>query len=333
MSAVGPMPRRGRRSRLGAAAFLTVLLVSAATCAGVWAAYSANSTSGGNELVAATDWVAPTASSTVIGKSQGGVAGYIHQGGAYNVYANAGDSGAPAGGISTVTANAGTITTGQSAAALSPGSFAIGGVAYGYRTASLTANATLAAGTYSYSLTSKDVATNTRTQSGYTVTVDNTAPTASDIQTTNKSGNTLGKPELGDSITFTFSEPIDASSILAGWTGAATGVVVRITNATNDTLTVDNAANTTQLPLGSVNLARSEYVTANATFGATGTASTMVQSGNSVTVTLGTASSGTSTAFIAGTMIWTPSASAYDWAGNAETTTARNETGTADRDF
>lgn len=42
------------------------------------------------------------------------------------------------------------VTTGQSAAALSPGSFSIGGAGYGFRTASLTANATLAAGTYSY---------------------------------------------------------------------------------------------------------------------------------------------------------------------------------------
>ena len=32
-------------------------------------------------------------------------------------------------------------------------------------------------------------------------------------------------------------------------------------------------------------------------------------------------------------MIWTPSASALDLAGNAATTTAVNETGTADRDF
>jgi hypothetical protein len=309
------------------------LLALAAACGVVWAAYTGNSTSSGNELVAATDWVAPSASTSVIGKSQGGVPGYIRQGGTYYVYANVADSGAPASGVSTVTANASTTTTGQTAAALSSGSFPIGGTTYGYRTASLTANATLAAATYEYSLTSKDAAANSRTQSGYTVTVDNTAPSASDVQTTNKSGNTAGKPELGDSITYTFSEPIDPNSILANWTGASTSVVVRINNATNDTLLVYNAANTTQLPLGSVNLGRTEYVTANATFGATGTVSTMVASGNAITVTLGTASSGPSTALTAGTMIWTPSASAYDRAGNAETTTTRSETGTADKDF
>jgi hypothetical protein len=319
--------------RRGAIAGSTLLLVLAATAGTAWALYTDSVASEGNELVAATDWVAPSASASVIAKSQGGVPGYIRQGGAYQVYAGVTDTGAPASGISSVTANVSTITTGQSAAALSSGSFPIGGVTYTHRSAALTANAVLTAGTYSYSLTSKDLANNSRTQSGSTVIVDNTAPTATDVQTTNKTGNTLGRPEIGDSITFTFSEPIDPISILANWTGTATGVVVRITNGTNDTLTVFNATNTTQLPLGSVNLGRTDYVTANATFGATGTASSMAQSTNAITVTLGTASAGPSTASANGSMIWTPSASAYDRAGNAETTTARTETGTADKDF
>ena len=325
------LPHR-RRRRL-ALALLSALLGLAATAGVVWALYSDDATSSGNELVAAADWVAPSVSESVIGKSQGGVPGYIRQGGTYMVYASVSDSGGPPSGIAGVTANASTITTGQSAAALSPGSFAIGGVAYSHRSGTLTANGTLAAGSYSYSLASKDLAGNSRTQSGYTVIVDNTAPTAADIQTANKSGGTAGKPELGDSITYTFSEPIDPHSILANWTGAATSVVVRMSNVTGDPLTVYNAANTTQLPLGSISMGRNDYVSANATFGASGTASTMVQSGNSITITLGTPSAGTGTAGSTGTMTWTPSASAYDRAGNAETTTARAETGSADREF
>lgn len=326
-------PGTQRRQRRFALALLAALLGLATTAGVVWALYTNSAASDGNELVAAADWVAPSASASVIGKSQGGVPGYIRQGGTYMVYANVSDSGGPASGISSVTANASAITSGQTAAGLGAGSFPIGGVTYSHRSSTLTAGATLAAGTYSYSLTSKDLAGNSRTQSGYTVTVDNTAPTAADIQTANKAGNTGGKPEAGDTITFTFSEPIDPSSILAGWEGQSTGVVVRITNATGDPLTVFNAANTAQLPLGSVNLGRNDYATANATFGASGTVSTMVLSGNSITVTLGTASAGPSTASTTGTMIWTPSASAYDRAGNAETTTARSETGTADREF
>jgi hypothetical protein len=327
--------RRGtvRRQRRFALALLAALLGLGTTAGVVWALYTNSAASDGNELVAAADWVAPSATASTIGKSQGGVPGYIRQGGTYMVYANVSDTGGPASGVSSVSANASAVTTGQTAAALSPGSFPIGGVTYSHRSGTLTAGATLAAGTYSYSLTSKDLAGNSRTQSGYSVTVDNTAPTAADIQTANKTGNTAGKPEAGDTITFTFSEPIDPSSILAGWEGQATGVVVRITNSTGDPLTVFNAANTTQLPFGSVNLGRNDYATASATFGASGTASTMVLSGNSITITFGTASAGPSTASTTGTMIWTPSASAYDRAGNAETTTARSETGTADREF
>jgi hypothetical protein len=322
-----------RRQRRLAVALLAVLLGLAATAGVVWALYTDDAASNGNELVAAADWVAPTASASVIGKSQGGAPGYVKQGGTYMVYANVGDSGAPASGISTVSANASTITAAQSAAALGSGSFTIGGVSYGHRSGTLTANGTLAAGTYSYSLTSKDLAGNSRTQGGYTVIVDNTAPTAADIQAANKSGGTAGRAEIGDSVTYTFSEPIDPHSILANWNGQATSVVVRLTNATGDPLTVFNATNTTQLPLGSINLGRNDYVTSSVTFGAGGTASTMVQSGNSITITLGTASAATTTAASNGTMSWTPSASAYDRAGNAETTTARSETGSADREF
>jgi hypothetical protein len=114
-------------------------------------------------------------------------------------------------------------------------------------------------------------------------------------------------------------------------------VVLRLNNGGlgNDTVTVFNAANATQLPLGSVSMARTDYVTANVTFGATGTASTMVMSGSTVTITLGTVSNAGSvgTAAATATMAWTPSATVLDLAGNACTTTVTNETGAADRDF
>lgn len=323
------------RPWLAVLAALAVLLGLAGVSGVVGALYTGAVSNSGNEFVAAPDWVAPTASSSVIGKTQGGVPGYVRQGGTYNVFANVGDSGAPASGVASVAGNLGTITTGQSGAALLSGSFAIGAASYNYRSGSLTANATLAAGTYTYSLTSKDDAANSLVQSGYTVIVDNTAPIASDIQTTNKSGNVSGLPEIGDTAIFTFSEPIDPNSVNPGWTGASTNVVVRIENntPTNDRLAIYNATNATLLALGTVNLGRKDYVSANATFGAGGVASTMTQSGNAITVTLGTASSGPTAASSTAAMIWTPSASATDRAGNAASTAPRTETGTTDRDF
>jgi len=184
----------------------------------------------------------------------------------------------------------------------------------------------------SYSLTMTDVAANSNTEGGLTVTVDNTAPTASNIQTTS-GGVIAGRPDGGDKITYTFSEAPDPQSILAGWTGASTGVVVRVNNATNDNVTIFNSTNATQLPLGSINLGRTDYTTANITFGASGTASTMVLSGNQLVVTLGTQSAAGTTAAATGTMIWTPSATVADPAGNAATTATATESGAADKDF
>ena len=59
-----------------------------------------------------------------------------------------------------------------------------------------------------------DNAANTGTQSGFPVTVDNTAPAGSDVQTAN-GGSTPGRPEQGDIVTFTFTEQIDPASVHA----------------------------------------------------------------------------------------------------------------------
>jgi hypothetical protein len=314
---------------------LLALLATAETVGNVWAAWTATTTSTADRVTATADWSPPTASSSLIAKTEGGTPGFIRRGGTYNVYGNISDTGHPASGIASVVGNPSTITTGQSAAALASGSFTIGGTNYSHRTGNLTANATLAEGSYTYSLTSTDAAANSRTQTGYTVTVDNTVPTAADIQTTNRGGNIAGRPDIGDTVILTFSEPIDPNSVLAGWTGASTNVVVRIDNntPTNDRLAIRNAANTAQLPLGTVNLGRTDYVFATTTFGASGTASTITQSDNAITITLGTASSGPTTAGFTGSVIWSPSATATDRAGNAQSTATRTETGTADKDF
>ena len=92
-----------------------------------------------------------------------------------------------------------------------------------------------------------------------------------------------------------------------------------------------NSTNTTKLPLGAVNMGRGDYVAGllggSVYFGATGTASTMVLSGNTITITLGTYQAesilvGRSTAGGTGTMVWTPVATPYDRAANALSTTA-----------
>jgi hypothetical protein len=313
------------------------LLILAGNGGSVWAAFTDQTSSPANELRSADDFVPPSASATVVQKAEGGIPGFIRQGGGYRVFAGVTDTGNPASGVATVNGNLSSITTGLTATPLTAGSFTIGGVGYGFRSGALTARTPLSAATYAYSLSSTDAAANARTQTGYTVTVDNTVPSASNVQTTNKSGNIAGRPDIGDTVILTFSEQIEPNSILAGWSGASTNVVVRIgdnaSSGSNDLVSVFNASNTAQLPLGTVNLGRNDYVNANATFGVTGTAATMTQSGSTITLVLGTASSGPRTASSTGTMIWSPSATATDRAGNPETTANRSETGTVDRDF
>jgi hypothetical protein len=300
------------------------------------AAFTSGSANPGTSASTHADWTAPQATAGVIAKSAGGTAGYIRAGGGYHVYAAVEDTGRPASGVSTVTADVSSTTSGASSTALAAGSYSIAGASYGYRTASLTANASLAEGTYSFALTSRDGAGNSRTQTGYSVVVDNTAASAADVQTANVSGGTVGKPDQGDQVVLTFSERVEPESVLAGWSGASTNVVVRIANGgtlANDSLTIRNAANTAAVPLGSVDLGSKDFLSTTRDFGATGTASTMVQSGATITVTLGRPSGTTGTALLAGTMSWTPSSTPTDRAGNPTATTARAETGASDVDF
>jgi hypothetical protein len=273
------------------------------------------------------DAAAPTITASIISKTApSSIGGFVKQAGTYHVYANI------TGVATRVTADVRQLTAGQSLAPLAAGAYTLGGVAYGWRSASLTVGNPLAAGAYTYSVSAADAALQCRTAS-WSVTVDNTAPTGTDVQPYNKAGGTSGRPEIADTIVYTFSEVIDPDSVLAGWTGASTNVVARITdNGGNDLVTVWDSANSVQLALGSTDLANN-YVTTNTTWGASGTASTMVQSGTTITITLGTQAGTTRQAAQNRTAVWTPSAAATDDAGNATSTTNVNEGGAADHNF
>jgi hypothetical protein len=167
------------------------------------------------------------------------------------------------------------------------------------------------------------------TQATNSFVFDKTAPTTSDISTTNIGGGTTGTAEQGDTVTLTYSEPMAPSSILAGWTGSSTNTVVRIVDGggANDVLTVYDSTNTTLLALGSVSLGSKTYVTGDVTFGATGTASTMVQSGSAITITFGTVSNAANVGNqnAAKGVVWAPSTTATDPYGNACTTATVNK--------
>lgn len=296
-----------------------------------FAAFSGQTTSSGNNVTAATDLRAPTLTPIVIQKTTGGTAvGSVRAGGTYRVYATVADTGSPASGVSSVTANVSAITPGQTATPLATGSFTIDGVTYNRRSNVLTASATLPNGSRSYSVTGVDVAGNGATANG-TVLIDNSAPAGADVQTANRPGGTAGRAEEGDSITWTYSEPIQPGSLLGSWTGAAQAVQVRLfNNGQGDRVEVYNTVFSTTVALGTLNLGRTDYVGGGSVWFFN---STMTMSGTAVTIVLGDQTGTSTTAAGNGLMVWTPSNDATDNAGNAASETPVNESGPADREF
>ena len=340
--------RRWRHSGALAPAFVAACVATAGVTA---ASFAGQTSSASNRVTAAPDFRAPTASAALVVKEQtpGSSTGYIRQGGSYRVYAAVGpDTGNPASGVSTVTANVSAFSTGVSAAPMTAGSWTFGSQTYNWRSAVLTAGTPVAEGAKSFQLALTDAAANGATASGYSVIVDNTAPAGTNIQTV--SGGTLGTPTNGDQVVYTFSEPIDPDTIKSGWTGASTSVDVVILDGgggllglggvlgtDEDVLTVQNDGTSTRLPL-SVGLGSDSYaydvvllvrVSCNVTFNN----STMVMSANTVTVTLGGSPSCNHSESSSATLKYVPVAGPTDRAGNALPTTTVTEGGTADRDF
>ena len=311
------------------------LPLALALIAGVPAALAAftGATSAANTIATAADWTAPSVGSTVIAKQTGYLAGSIKQGGTYYVYANVADSGNPASGISTVKTDVSAVTTGQTAATLTSGSYSVNGTTYSYRSGALTANGSLS-GTKSYTITSTDNLAYARLQSGYSITVDNTAPTATGISTGD--ANNHGLAETGDTILFTFSEQIDPQSILTGWTGASTNVTVEFQDGGcvlflcgSDTFSI------TSLPFGSVDLNSAGYYGCNVIgivcdkTPASFVNSPMVASANTITITLGTRSGGNGSFNDVGSnsdIAWYSTTTPYDAAGNAASGNTFTET-------
>ncbi len=295
------------------------------------AAFSATTTDGANQFVAKADWEPPHVTRTVVAKTPGYLGGKIHQGGQFYVYAQIDDGGNPPAGVGIVTADVSAFSTGGTAIAMTAGGFSVEGVLYNYRSAVRTAINPMAAGTRTYSITMADIVAptpNSQTQTGFTVTIDNTAPAPVDMTSANRPGGTVGRAEQGDSITYTWSEPIDPDSLVPGWNGGSpTTVTVQIQNkGPNDLLLVQGAAGT--LNFGTVAL-QQNYAQGTRDF----TGSTITMLGNAVTIVLGTPSGATNLVTVLTPTTWQASAGAYDAAGNACSTTTITGSGSPRIDF
>ena len=295
----------------------------------VHATGSAGSTASADVTV--LDTTPPTIEDAAIVKAEGGIAGYVTQGGTYHVYADVTDPD-PTSGIESVTADVSAVTAGLTAAEMTAGAYPVGGITYGYRSAPLVASTPLAEQGATFSITATDAAGNVESLEGLAVTIDNTQPSAIDVQATNVDEGTEGKAETGDRLTLTFSEPVDPGSILSGWAGAATTVTVRLGNAPGggEQIQIWDGAGAVALPLGIVALGRNDFVNGAVMF----RDSTMVMVGSEITVTLGSPNRNfKQQAAGAGTLTWTPTSTVYDRAGNLCLTAAAIETGPEDVDL
>lgn len=295
----------------------------------VHAAFTATGSNGVNTFAARADWVAPDASAVTVAKTLPGyLTGAVQPSAAYRVHAHVTDAGDPDPGSLTVRADLSAVTAGETSTVLTSGASSLGGVSYNHSSATLTSGAST--GVKGYTLTMTDTSGNSRTRTGYTVLVDGTAPAATDVDTTNKAGGTAGRPESGDTLTLTYSERIDPYSVMAGWTGSAQAVTVRLTKSGNhNSISVLSPGGAT-LPLGTVDTASNvQYTSGTIDF----TGSTMTQTGGAVSLVLGTPSSAPSTLTAASALSWTPSSSAYDAAGNNSSTTTATEQGVSDSNF
>jgi len=194
---------------------------------------------------------------------------------------------------------------------------------------------TLASAQYTVQASQTDAAGQTGTSAAHTFTVDAVRPSGTAVAAANGGAN-AGRPESGDVISFSFSEAITATSLLAGWDGTARTVQVRFTNSTTsptlDTFRIrDSAGNTT------VKLDNNVATYANVVTNTVNFAATMVRAadGQSVSVTLGTPNAPAN--IVAGTsglvnMRWTTIAGPLDLAGNAINVANVTEAD-GDRDF
>ena len=295
-----------------------VLVIAAGSVGGAVtsAAFKDPAANATNTFSAAADF-GSSVTATAIGNSVGCASGRVKQGGTYYIYADA------IGNPPSVTANVSGITTGQTSVPLTAGSYTAGGQTYNYRSAALTANASLPEGPISYTVSAADVATGS-------VTIDNTPPTAIDFQATNRPGGAVGRVEEGDVIEYTFSEPVDTCSVLPTWTGGTAAVaVVLIQAGNNDRLQIWDAATVTQLPLGSVDT-NGDPVSENSWW----LASSMVQTGSKITITVGyVGEAHLKTDTRTAPSVWTPSALAFDRATHPLSTATATESGALDVNF
>jgi chitinase len=190
----------------------------------------------------------------------------------------------------------------------------------------------VADGTYQTRVVATDSLGHQTISATITLIIDNTHPTAASVNAAN--GGTAGRIDSGDTLTFTWSEPMAPASILTGWSGGAQPIRIRVNDAGGaDTLDLYDATGTTKLNVTSA--AQALRLNANWVGSTVWLDGSMTMAGNGIVVTVGSLVSGTINTGVTTTanLQWTSTATTTDVAGNSTTVSTVNETGATDRDF
>lgn len=179
----------------------------------------------------------------------------------------------------------------------------------------------------------RDAAGNETQSAGVTINL-----TDMDVQTQNGAGGVLGKPDTGDTVTYSFGRPINPSTVQLGWNGikpsscaapAPPGCVtlavvanVRFDSDSNDTIqifkdparTATDPLNQKLTSLGTVDLTANVYVGATGSF--LRSPMELVNGGTAVQITIGDGSVLTSPHADPGTMKWSASSEVRDLFGS-----------------
>jgi hypothetical protein len=185
------------------------------------------------------DTTAPVVSASAIASTSGtGAPGFAKQNTGYNVYADVADTN----GVASVTANVSAVTTGQTAVALSAcvSGCTVGGHAYGYKSAAVTASNPLAEGSKSYSVSASDIVGNAAAPTSFAVVVDNTGPSISTVVAGTSGTSPSGFVKQGG----TYRVYANVTDLPSG-AGASSGVDA--STITADLANVSNASTTVAL--------------------------------------------------------------------------------------
>jgi hypothetical protein len=225
------------------------------------------------------DTTAPTVSLSEIAAATGtSPVGFVKQGGAYIVYADASD----ANGVNAVTADVSTVTTGQIAVALPvcASGCTVGGHTYGYKSATLTASSPLSEGSASFAVWATDLASNASTPLSDSVQVDNSAPSVAAVV----ANTTTGEPgwlaqASGYRVYANVTELPSGAGASSGLNSSS--ITADVSNVTTGQTAVSLSTSGCPCTVGGTTYAyRSDALTANATLTAGSTSFTTSASDN-----------------------------------------------------